>query len=322
MPPRSALTRLVDRRIRGLERHLPAAEAGDPVGVHQARVASRRLREAVPVVAAGLPGVRRRKVTRRLRAITRALGGVREIDVSLDALGEEARATQGDAAALDAVRARLRGIRQARRGPMLAATAAIDVPKLVGRVRRMAEFAADPAHEAVWRGRLAARLTRRAEALAEAVRAAGALYVPERLHRARIAAKKLRYTLELAGEAGAAGTKPLVRTLKRTQDTLGRLHDLQVLGRHVAALEAEPEGARVVPAEALAPLARTLDAECRARHARYVAGGAGLLAVCAAVKATIAPGIAPAAGARPAPLRMTLDAARRRATSDRAARKR
>ena len=274
------------------------------------------------MLAAGLRGVRRRKVTRRLRAITRALGGVREIDVSLAALGEEARAAQADAVALDAVRARLQGMRQDRRGPMLAAIAAIDVPKLVGRVRRMAGLAADPAHEAVWRGRLAARLTRRAEALAEAVRDAGALYVPERLHRARIAAKKLRYTLELAGEAGATGTRPLLRNLKRTQDTLGRLHDLQVLGRHVAALEAGSGAAHVVSTEALAPLARALDAECRARHARYVAAGAGLLAICAAVRTTIAPGVAPAATARLAPLKMTLEAARRRAASDRPARKR
>ena len=45
---------LLLRRARELERHLPPAVAGDDVGVHQARVASRRLREAVPVLAIGL----------------------------------------------------------------------------------------------------------------------------------------------------------------------------------------------------------------------------------------------------------------------------
>ena len=39
-----------------LKRHLPAAIAGDDIGVHQARVASRRLREAVPVLSTGLKG--------------------------------------------------------------------------------------------------------------------------------------------------------------------------------------------------------------------------------------------------------------------------
>ncbi len=40
-----------ERRARALKRHLPAAIGGDGIGVHQARVASRRLREAVPVLA-------------------------------------------------------------------------------------------------------------------------------------------------------------------------------------------------------------------------------------------------------------------------------
>ena len=42
---------LLERLARALKRHLPAAIAGDDTAVHQARVASRRLREAVPVLA-------------------------------------------------------------------------------------------------------------------------------------------------------------------------------------------------------------------------------------------------------------------------------
>ena len=49
-------TLLLQRLARTLERHLPAAVAGDDTGVHQARVTSRRLREAVPVLATGLEG--------------------------------------------------------------------------------------------------------------------------------------------------------------------------------------------------------------------------------------------------------------------------
>ncbi len=322
MPLRTALTRLVDRRLRLLERHLPAALAGDATGVHQARVASRRLREAVPVLAADLPGVRRRKVTRRLRGITRALGGVREMDVSLKALDGIARRIGGaDAAALDGVRARLERVRQERRAGMHEALSAIGMPELAGRVRRIADLASSPEHEAAWRTRLAARLAGRADALAAAIDAAGALYVPEPLHRVRIAAKKLRYALELAGESGAAETKRMVRALKRVQDTLGRLHDLQVLGRHVAALEAEPGPARL-PAEALAPLVHTLDRDCRALHARYVAAGSDLLAICGAVRGAVAPAVAPAPGGRPTPLKMTLVAAPRRVPSRGTARKR
>src|ERR1044072_4587644 len=67
---------LLLRRAHDLEGHLPAAIAGDDAGVHQARVASRRLREAVPVLAADTKV--RRKAERKIRRVTQALGTVRE----------------------------------------------------------------------------------------------------------------------------------------------------------------------------------------------------------------------------------------------------
>ena len=48
-------TALLQRRARDLKRHLPAAISGNGHGVHQARVASRRLSETVPVLAT-VPG--------------------------------------------------------------------------------------------------------------------------------------------------------------------------------------------------------------------------------------------------------------------------
>ena len=58
---------LLLRRARELERHLPPAIAGDDTGVHQARVASRRLREAVPVLAADTKS--RKKAERKIRRV-------------------------------------------------------------------------------------------------------------------------------------------------------------------------------------------------------------------------------------------------------------
>ena len=59
----------------------PAAVAGDDLAVHQARVTSRRLREAVPVLATGLTGSKAGKARKKIRRLTRALGSVRELDV-------------------------------------------------------------------------------------------------------------------------------------------------------------------------------------------------------------------------------------------------
>ena len=50
----SVTSSLLTRRARALHRYLPLAIKGDDRGVHQARVASRRLREAVPVLAGNL----------------------------------------------------------------------------------------------------------------------------------------------------------------------------------------------------------------------------------------------------------------------------
>lgn len=56
----------------------------------------------------------------------------------------------------------------------------------------------------------------------------------EPAHRARIAAKRLRYILEPTA-AGAAEARKAVRALKRLQDLLGELHDAHVLERELAA---------------------------------------------------------------------------------------
>ena len=105
-----------------------------------------------------------------------------------------------------------------------------------------------------------------------AIAAAGHMYAPEPLHQVRIAAKKLRYALELAEDAGIKSASAPVRAVKRVQDTLGRLHDLQVLQTHVAAVQASRD--RSLPDGGLAIVSRALEDECRHLHARYVAGDA------------------------------------------------
>ena len=83
---------LIRQRMNALTRALPGATQGDPLLVHQARVASRRLREALPLVASGAKG---RKLERAARRLTRALGPVRELDVALEML--EAMTTGSEA---------------------------------------------------------------------------------------------------------------------------------------------------------------------------------------------------------------------------------
>ena len=87
----SPLRTSLGRRRSALAKHLPKALTGDSHAVHQARVASRRLRETLPIVGAGLDGAKAakgaKKIRRRMRRLTRVLGPVRELEVALAKIG-------------------------------------------------------------------------------------------------------------------------------------------------------------------------------------------------------------------------------------------
>src|SRR5947207_253069 len=73
----------LDKQLRILLRQLPRARRGGADDVHRARVATRRLREILPVAAHAADSRGCSRLARDVRRITRALGPVREIDVAL-----------------------------------------------------------------------------------------------------------------------------------------------------------------------------------------------------------------------------------------------
>jgi len=126
-------TQMLQRQSRALKRHLPGAVKGDDRAVHQARVASRRLRESVPVLSAGLKGSKGKKARRKIRRLTGALGMVRELDVALKVVDELAQ-TDVSRAAIDELRAHVLAERQKRRDVMLERLDALDTDKLSRRL--------------------------------------------------------------------------------------------------------------------------------------------------------------------------------------------
>ena len=304
----SALVRLLERRTRALRRQLAAAIAGKDTGVHQARVASRRLREALPVLTEGLHHTKAGKANRKIRRLTQALGTVRELDVTLHLIDELAERSDIPRVALGEVRALVMEEREQRRSVMLHRLDAVDAAKLARRLETVRQSLMKPAATHAWRAALAGRIARRARRLERAIDAAGQIYEPEGLHQVRISAKKLRYALEIADESGAAPGAEALRIIKRVQDTLGRLHDLQVLQHHVAAVGAAPRKGRSTPDAGLAVLARLIEDECRHRHGRYVAALPGLVAAVSAARREIPVRLT----ARRRSAKMTLAARRRR----------
>lgn len=306
-------TVLLLRRARELQRQLPLAIAGSDTGVHLARVASRRLREAVPVLAGETKA--RRKAERKIRNLTQALGTVREMDVTVQILDEFAQTNELPRNALEDVRAHVIAERDRRREVMLHRLRHLNTEKLNRRLEE-ASIVAALVNSAEWRHALTARVGQRVKRLRQAIQSAGQMYAAEQLHAVRIDTKKLRYALELIADARIAAVRPLVNTLKRAQDTLGKLHDLQVIEQHVAAVQALPPARRGAHDGGLKVIARTLADECRHLHGRYIKQVPALLHLLDTCTETVLPQLArstlarrrqPLKMVRPTPVRRALE---------------
>jgi len=282
---------LIRQRLSALSRTLPSARAGDVASVHQARVATRRLREALPLVARGSSG---RKLARVVRGLTRALGPVRELDVALLTLDELAVDRE---MSRDGVQALQQAIRLERARLHRDMGRSIDrvrldklTEKLVAGARKRDSGGVRP--RAVDPKQLAAareRMIRRAERMRGSIENAAAIYLADRLHEVRIAVKKLRYAMEIVRELSGSKATRRIMTLKRAQDLLGRIHDLEVLIARTRALQGSPNAPTLRASADMDLLVRRLETECRRLHGRYIAMRTSLLAICDYASAVRAP---------------------------------
>jgi CHAD domain-containing protein len=290
MPELPQRHELLKSRLDRFTRLLHGVEQGDMRAIHRTRVASRRLRELLPVLQ--LKENRADKLNRSLRRITRQLGAIRELDVLLLLIDELRDTDRYPEPALARVEAEIRKAREEAREEL--PVRAI-VTKLRRVRRRLEDIAADfeeggdqKARDRGWRWAIDARVARRATSLREAIRAAGGLYLPERLHTIRIALKKLRYGLELAVDAAGSGggshhvtdAAADLTKLRRGQDVLGKLHDLQVLIDRVRAVQASFDSREAGTRRDLDALVIALEQGCRRLHGRYVRERTSISAIC------------------------------------------
>lgn len=271
----------IRQRLAALAAALPAARRGDVSSVHQARVGPRRLRAALPLIASGGP---RRKLERAARDLTRALGPVRELDVALLMLEEFEQQPGMPAEGIACLRTAILEDRQRLHADMVRQVDQTDLAKLERKALAAARDAADvPAAAGHQSERLAAarrRAARGANALRAAIENAAGIYLPDRLHEVRIAIKKLRYSMEIARELSRSRATARILTLKKAQDLLGRMHDLEILIARTRTLQ----GATTPPPLRLSAdldlLVRSLETECRQLHGSYMSMRPSLLAIC------------------------------------------
>ena len=275
---------IIRQRVAALSRTLPGARRGDVQAVHQARVATRRIREALPLVARGRTG---KSLKKSVRKLTRVLGPVRELDVALMNLDQLRNSGDVSEAAIARLRQLVTEERQRLGAEMIRLISHYNLPKFQ---KKAVEAAArgpevsgthDPRRIAAALGRAA----RRAEGLHAAIDNAAGIYLPDRLHQVRITVKKLRYALEIAQDLSGSRATARIRTLKRVQDLLGRMHDLEMLIARTRAVQGRSEASNLSLSADLDRLVRRLENECRRLHARYMNERKALLRICDHVSA-------------------------------------
>jgi CHAD domain-containing protein len=163
---------------------------------------------------------------------------------------------------------------------------------------RVAEGSSSRAAARHWRLAVDAQVASRAVRLSAAMADAGAMYLPERLHTVRIAMKKLRYAVELSAEISGTSRRAGLNALKRGQDLLGRLHDLQVLIERVRQVQASLMPPNLTVWRDLDALGLSLENDSRLLHARYMRSREALLALADELGVRPHRGLAPRGQAR------------------------
>lgn len=226
-------------------------EAQDIEYIHRMRVASRRLRAALPLFKSCFPPKTYARWMREITGITRALGEARDSDVQIAFLTRfrkknaprQAAGAGGAEAGPDplgpAIAYLLQDLQERRRQLQVSVLLALDRLERSGVIGGM--------HAAFAGMGTAPGRRRPVQAAAYEIPTVAALRIGTRLatmrsfepwidhadavaehHAMRIAAKKLRYTMEVYGPVYRLGLKKPHARVKRVQEILGDLHDCDV----------------------------------------------------------------------------------------------
>lgn len=204
--------------------------AEDIEGIHDMRVASRRLRAAFSVFAPAFPYRRYKEMEGEVRNITQALSEARELDVllaDLDTLMKKLPRNQRGA--LERLIERV-GERRSELDPVvLAALARLEAIDLREDLAFIAERIPSDDDPASLDQEASKVLKQRVDAIeAMGVYADDPARVLE-LHEMRIAAKKLRYTMELFAPFRDKWFSAAIERVRSLQEALGEIHDTDVL---------------------------------------------------------------------------------------------
>ncbi|MEZ4501093.1 MAG: CHAD domain-containing protein [Dehalococcoidia bacterium] len=265
-------------QLAALLTHEPAARLGvDPEGVHQMRVATRRLRAGIRLFRDALPPDWS-EARQELRWLAGALGVVRDLDVQLESLEAWARDAEADPEEHTARVEVVRHLETRRTEARDALLAALDSPRYTALVEALTSHLRPrprrPALRLRVRMRVPPEVRRDARRIAEALgafvaaadgprarddvrrfgrrelrkahrgfaRPARALHPdarPEAYHAVRIKAKRLRYAAEFLAPLYGRDGKRFIEAMKELQDRLGDHQDAYVAEAQLRTLAEE-----------------------------------------------------------------------------------
>lgn len=210
-------------------------EAVDIEAIHRIRVASRRLRTALQLFKECLPAKRANQWNKQMRSLTKALGRARDIDVQYE-LVTAIKKILPEPKFKPGIHRILLRINQTRQKIQAEVEETVDrlekskvLDQIETRFQPLIEVAAgkdqlSPALYQLACERINQRLN---EFLAYEVYIRRTEY-KEELHAMRIAAKRLRYTMEIFARLYPDDLKEPLQAARKTQQIIGEIHDCDV----------------------------------------------------------------------------------------------
>ena len=222
-----------------------ALDFSNPEGVHDIRVASRRVRSALRDFAPYLHKAKLSASVRQLKSIAGKLGVVRDYDVAIIALEKlQTKSTPEISSGLQGIIDAQKAKRDPARKELIRVLSHKTISELKPAfLRAVASLALPPASEKgkprrTRKGSASYKVFARAtllKRLKELERLSPSLYEPhkvEPLHEMRIAAKRLRYALDLFAQCWGEPLGIFSRQVAQLQTSLGELHDCDLWIEH------------------------------------------------------------------------------------------
>ncbi|NWJ98945.1 MAG: CHAD domain-containing protein [Chloroflexi bacterium] len=235
------------KHLEKLRKNEQLAREGNVEGVHDMRVATRRLRAGLKVLEKTVYKAEQvGKFRRSLRTLANALGDTRDSDVLLEHLERYAATLPSEKLVeIEPLRQSITDRREAGQRHILRTLDNKATAKLFNKLEAFLTTPSEGLRKSPSDKNEAAPLLVRhfsgsviwrcyEEVLAYETKLPANIEV---LHRLRVACKRFRYTLEFFEEALPGQAKPLIQQLVKAQDHLGTLHDHQVAIERVERLE-------------------------------------------------------------------------------------